>query len=288
MPEQTDLLKWDNDSKSEKPIKSGYTRKILKQVLILKQPPVLFGIALVVLWEFLCRILVVPTYLLPTPTIIVQTAQKYVEIVFSNTLYTLWEVLTGFVAGSIFSIVLGILITYYSWFRKVCLPYIVLFNNLPKLALAPLFIVWFGFSFLTNVGIVVALGAFPVLINFVAGLEGIKEEEIRLMQSYNATKWQTFYHVRLFNSMPFLFAGLKLSMVLSVAGAVVAEFVTGHAGLAYLMLLSSTNLQIPLMFVCLLDLGLLGLVLFIAVSAIERVLTPWTKGNAQTATEGTM
>jgi NitT/TauT family transport system permease protein len=135
---------------------------------------------------------------------------------------------------------------------------------------------------------VVALGAFPVLINFVAGLEGIKQEEIRLMQSYNATKWQIFYHVRLFNSMPFLFAGLKLSMVLSVAGAVVAEFVTGHAGLAYLMLLSSSNLQIPLMFVCLLGLGVLGLALFMVVSMMEKVFMPWTKGKVQTITEATM
>ncbi len=288
MPERIELTDWGTQSKSERTLKSGYTKKLLKHVLVLKQPPVLFGIAIIIFWEFLCRILAVPTYLLPTPSIIAQAAYKYLEIVSSNTLYTFWEVLAGFIVGSILSIVCAILITYYAWFRKVFLPYIVLFNNLPKLALAPIFIVWFGFSFLTNVGIVVALGAFPVLINFIAGLEGIKEEEIRLMQSYNATKWQTFYHVRLFNAMPFLFAGLKLSMVLSVAGAVVAEFVTGHAGLAYLMLLSSTNLQIPLMFVCLLTLGILGLVLYIAVSIMEKVLTPWTKGKAQTVTEGTI
>ena len=265
-----------------------FIKNILGQAQVVKEPPVTFGIAIIVVWELLCRILDIPTYLLPTPSIIVKAAYKYYWLVLSNTAFTLQEVLAGFVVGSIFSIILGILITYYSSFRKVFLPYIVLFNNLPKLALAPLFIVWFGFSFLTNISIVVALGAFPVLINFVAGLEGIKQEELRLMQSYNATKWQVFYHVRLFHSMPFLFAGLKLSMVLSVAGAVVAEFVTGNAGLAYLMLLSSSNLQIPLMFACLLGLGVLGLALYMVVSMIEKSFMPWTKGKVQTTTEATM
>lgn len=265
-----------------------YTKNILKQAQVLKQPPVIFAVIITFFWEFLARILNIPTYLLPSPYKIAQSAYMNFGLIWGATIYTFQEVISGFAVGSILSIVLGILITYYSFFRRLFLPYIVLFNNLPKLALAPLFIVWFGFSFLTNISIVMALGAFPVLINFVAGLEGIKQEEIRLMQSYNATKWQIFYNIRLFHSMPFLFAGLKLGMVLSVAGAVVAEFVTGHAGLAYLMLLANTTLQIPLMFACLLSLGLLGLSLFMVVSMMEKVFMPWTNGKVQTITEATM
>lgn len=255
-------------------------RTILGKVQVLKEPAVIFGIASICLWEFLCRAFNISTYLLPTPSQIAQAGYKHYGLVFVNLLYTLKEVTAGFVVASFLSIILGMLITYYSLFRRILLPYIVLVQNLPKLALAPLFIVWFGLTFITNIGIVVALAAFPVLINFVAGLEATKIEEIKLMRSYNATRWQTFYHVRLFNAMPFLFAGFKLSIVLSVAGAVVAEFIAGHKGLAYMMILSNTTLEIPLMFVFLFSIGVLGLSLFMVISLAEKVFMPWSKGRA--------
>ena len=234
------------------------------------------------MWEFLCRAFSVSTYLLPSPSDIAQAAYKHYGLVFINLLYTLKEVTAGFVVASLLSIILGMLITHYSIFRKIFLPYIVLIQNLPKLALAPLFIVWFGLTFITNICIVVALAAFPVLINFVAGLEATKAEELKLMRSYNANRWQTFYHVRLFSAMPFLFAGFKLSIVLAVAGAVVAEFIAGHKGLAYMMILSNTTLEIPLMFVFLFSIGILGLFLFMVISLAEKLLMPWSKGRSGT------
>ena len=234
------------------------------------------------MWEVLCRTLNISSYILPSPSEIAAAAYANAGLVLDNMFYTLQEVVVGFIAASLLSVLLGILVTYYSFFRSIILPYIVLIQNLPKLALAPLFILWFGLTFFTNVSIVVALSAFPVLINFVAGLETTKEEQMKLMRSYNATKWQTFYHVRLFNAMPFLFAGFKLAIVLSVAGAVVAEFVAGHKGLAYMMIFANSMLEIPLMFVFLFCIGALGFCLFLIVSFAERMLTPWAKRRTDT------
>lgn len=261
---------------------------ISRTVGILKQPAAIFMIIILVMWELICRFLNVPTYLLPAPHQIVLAFYKNIGPILNGFIYTLQETASGFLVGSILSVIFGILITYYSVFRKIFLPYVVLIQNLPKLAIAPLFIVWFGFTFLTTISIVVSLSAFPVLINFVAGLEGSKQEEMRLMRSYNATKWQTFYHVRLFRSMPFLFAGLKLGIVLSVAGAVVAEFVAGHSGLAYLMLLASSTIRIPLMFACLFTIGVLGLLLYMVVSLAQTILMPWAKNTDQSTIDATM
>jgi len=257
-----------------------FLNRALKKVGVIKEPSFIFGVVAVCCWELFCRILNISEYLLPTPSAIIAAAYLDIGLIITNLLYTLKEVLAGFFVASILSIFIGVLITYYTVLRKIILPYVVLIQNLPKLALAPLFIVWFGLTFVTNIAIVVALSAFPVLINFVAGLEATKDEQLMLMRSYNATKIQTFWHVRLFNAFPFLFAGLKLAIVLSVAGAVVAEFIAGHKGLAYMMILTNNNLDIPLMFAFLFAIGALGLTLFMLVSIAEKLLSTGNKSRS--------
>jgi NitT/TauT family transport system permease protein len=148
---------------------------------------------------------------------------------------------------------------------------------MPKVALAPLFVIWFGFGMTTNIIYTALVAFFPVLVNFVQGLEDVNLSEQRLMASYNASKWQIFRHVHLYRSLPYIFAGLKMAAVLALIGAVVSEFVAGDGGLGYYMVQTQNLLRTKEAFAALIILTLMGLVFYLAIDVLHRLLMPWAR-----------
>jgi NitT/TauT family transport system permease protein len=242
-----------------------------------KYYPVIFLAAFVIVWQLMVGFFQVPTYILPTPIAILTKGIEIWHTLAHHLVVTLKEILVGFVTGAVVGAFLAIFINYYPLVRKIFLPYIVAFQTMPKLGLAPLFIIWFGFGLFTNIIIVMTLSFFPVLVNFFAGLDQFHENEERLMASYNASKNQIYFHVRFFRALPFLFTGLQLAVILSVTGAIVAEFIAGNEGLGYLTILANNTLETPMMFCALLLLGTIGFSLYHAMTFLKGVLMPWVK-----------
>ncbi|MFH1952668.1 MAG: ABC transporter permease [Pseudomonadota bacterium] len=237
--------------------------------------PWFFLAVFLLLWQFAVEYFKIPTYILPTPLVIISKGVEIWPTLVRHTLVTLKEIFLGFVIGSLLGAFLAFFISYFSLARKIFLPYIIAFQTMPKLGLAPLFIIWFGFGFFTNVTIVTSISFFPILVNFFTGLDQFNENEERLMASYNASKNQIYFHVRLFRALPFLFAGFQLGIILSVTGAIVAEFIAGNEGLGYLTILANNTLETPMMFCALLLLGIIGFILYHIVDFMQKILMPW-------------
>jgi NitT/TauT family transport system permease protein len=230
---------------------------------------------LLVCWHFVTTTGRVAEYLLPQPAQIVQALIETRQLLLGHTLFTLGSTLGGFVLGGLFSMLFGALIVFNEPARRTFMPTIVFLQAMPKVALAPLFVVWLGFGSLTNVVITATVSFFPILVNFIAGMEDIHENELRLMRSYNASRWQIFRHVQIYRALPYLFAGFKMGIILAVIGAVVAELVVGKSGLGYWTFLKMSYFQTADMFAALVLLGVVSVGLYWSVELVQRLTMPW-------------
>ncbi|MDP9372767.1 MAG: ABC transporter permease [Chloroflexota bacterium] len=185
---------------------------------------------------------------------------------------TVAEILLGFGAGSALGIALGATLFHFPGAERVVRPYVVASQALPKLALAPLFILWFGFGLTPKVLITALIVFFPLFENMLAGLASPTREEVELFRALRAGRWQTFRHLRLPASLPYLFAGLRVAAILSVVGATVSEYAGANRGLGALIIAAQGTLDTAQMFAVFVLLTLIGLALYGAVALVERVV----------------
>ncbi len=190
--------------------------------------------ALIALIEVIVRIFNVPNYIFPPPSEIVKALYSgFDDSIFSRSAYyvhittTAIEALSSFIIGSALGIVMGALIVQFSLLRRIVLPYFIGLQSVPKVALAPLFVVWFGLGISSKIVLGVLLTFFPLMINTAAGLASVDRDRLELMQSLKATGWKTFQLVKLPSALPFIFAGLEMAAAYAVLGAVVGEFQAG-------------------------------------------------------------
>lgn len=235
----------------------------------------LMAVVLVV-WEFAIQVFKVPTFVLPAPTAIVQSLIDSRAQLLSATRFTAAEVLLGFVLAAVTGIVVALVIVRFERFGRALYPLIVLFQNVPKVALAPIFILWFGYDLAPKVLLIVVIAFFPVAIDMLAGLQSVEPSFVSLMKSVGASKTKILLRVRIPHSLPHLFAGLKVAITFSVIGAIVGEFSGANAGLGYVIQFASTQLDTPLIFSALLVVSVLGLVFYYIVEFAERLLVPWS------------
>lgn len=188
---------------------------------------------------------------------------------------TLYEILMGFAVGAAAGFVLGALIGQSALLEAVLYPYVVAFQTVPKVAVAPLFVLWFGFDTTSKVVITATIVFFPVLANTIVGLRSAAKEQIDLMRAFTASPWHVFRMVRLPHALPYVFAGLDIGIVLAVIGAIVGEFVGAQAGLGYLILQRNFSMDAGGMFAILIVLSLIGIVLHAIVKAIARRVIFW-------------
>lgn len=234
-------------------------------------------VTMLLVWHFGVVLLGVKEFILPTPLAAVQTLFQAKFRWPSNFMATFYEVVGGFLVSALVGVILGIAIVWSEWLKRTILPFLVFLNSLPKIAVAPLFMIWFGYGILPNILIVFLISFFPVVINTATGLVAVEEDLLDLVRCLHATKWQRMRKVQLPNSLPYVFSGLKIAATTAVTGAIVGEFVASDKGLGSVIIASQTTLATPVIFGSLILITIIGMVLFGFVGIMERILMPWER-----------
>lgn len=245
------------------------------EVLRKRVYPVIGILIFLTIWEVLVRLFELPSYLLPTPTEIGRTIGENIDTLLEHSWITAYEMILGYFLAIAIGVPLAIAITASPTFDNFVTPILLFFQTVPKISLAPLFLVWFGVGTLPKVLVAFLISFFPIVIDTAVGLRSISPEMVDLAKSMGATKQQLFMRFRLPTSLPYLFSGLKVAATLAVVGAVVGEFVGADKGLGYLLLVANSNLQTALMFGTIVALTAQGLILFYIIQALETLLIPW-------------
>jgi NitT/TauT family transport system permease protein len=230
--------------------------------------------AVIVLWEAAARLFSIPAFLLPVPSVIAQAMYDHASVLMKESVETAVEIILGFALSIVVGVPLALAIFLWSPFARTVYPLLVSSQAVPKVAVAPLFLVWFGFGLLPKVLIAFLIAFFPVVINTAMGLASIEREKIYLAQSMGLSPLATFFKIQLPNALPSIFAGLKISITLAVVGAVVGEFVGGQAGLGYLLLIANGSMDTALLFAGIVALTVLGVVFFALIGLVERLVLP--------------
>ena len=237
--------------------------------------PFLLVIISLVLWELVVRIFKIPAYLIPKPLEVVDQLAKEWPMLLSETAPTTWATLGGFLLSVLVGVPAAVLIAYSPVIESFVYPLLVFSQSIPKIAIAPLFVVWFGFGIIPKVISAFMLGFFPVVVSTVMGFKSLERDMIDLAHSMGSSRWQMFYKISLPNALPAIFSGMKISITLAVVGAVVGEFVGANSGIGYVLQKANGNFDLPLMFAALVVLSSVGVILFAALEIIERFSIPW-------------
>lgn len=228
-------------------------------------------------WELLVQFMRVPSYVVPAPSEIVKALYRgfYSGLYPRHLGFTLYATLMGFFIGSFIGIVLGALIASFRRVEMLIYPYVIMFKSMPKVALAPLFTLWFGLGMTSKVVASSIICFFPLMVNTIAGLRSADEDRISLMKSMGATRFQTFWYLRFPSALPFIMAGLELAVVLALIGTIVAEFVGARAGLGTLIQIQNANMDGPGQFSVLILLSVIGLTMNITVRKVKKMVLFW-------------
>jgi NitT/TauT family transport system permease protein len=235
-----------------------------------------FVLALLI-WHFSVVLFGIKEYILPTPLAAIKALFDPKYRWSFNFLTTFYEVVGGFILSAVVGVILGVAIVWSDWLKRAILPFLVFVNTLPKIAVAPLFMIWFGYGILPNILIVVLISFFPMVINTATGLVAVEEDLLDLVGVLHATKWQKLRLIQLPNSLPYIFSGLKITSTTAVVGAIVGEFIASDKGLGSVIISSQTTLSTPAIFGSLIWITLIGMGLFWGVEVLEKVLMPWEK-----------
>ena len=251
---------------------------------IINNGPVLgIFVAIFLLWELCCRLLNVPDFILPSPSVIIDKIVTSWWLLLVNGLVTAQEIVLGFGMSVAVGIPLAVLVVYSRIFERVAFPFMVSLQTIPKVALAPILVMWLGYGILPKVMVAFLISFFPIVIGAVVGMRSAEKEMIYLVQSMGANELTTFLKIRLPRALPSIFGGLKVGMGQAVVGATVGEFIAAESGLGYLQLVSQVRLDTPLLFAAVVVLSLLGVLLFNAIAMLERIALPWNQLAAEVA-----
>jgi len=237
--------------------------------------PALLLAALVGIWELAARFTDVPQYILPAPTAIADRLIRSWALLWEHSVVTLTEIGIGFALGVLFGLALAIPIAYSALVRNTLYPLIVASQAVPKIAIAPLLVLWLGFDIWPKIVVTALMVFFPVTVTAAEGFSSVDRNLLDLLRSVHANQAQIFIKVRFPHALPQIFSGLKIGITLAVVGAVVGEWVGADSGLGYLLVYANTLLDSTLLFASLILLIVMGVVLFFIVGVLERLLLPW-------------
>jgi NitT/TauT family transport system permease protein len=242
--------------------------------------PIIVVVVLALLWEAASALFGIPTFLLPRPSLIGASLIEHGAILLHESWITGGEIVLGYGLSIAVGVPLALAIFLSPAFARAIYPLLVSTQAMPKVAIAPLLIVWFGFGVLPKVLIAFLIAFFPIVINTAMGLAAIEREKIFLARSMGMSAATTFFKIRLPDALPAIFAGLKIAITLAVVGAVVGEFVGGNDGLGYQLITANGSMDTPLLFAGLIALTILGVGLFLLVELAERLAIPRPHGSA--------
>jgi NitT/TauT family transport system permease protein len=228
-----------------------------------------------VVWEAGVRLFGIPDYILPPPTQIIGDGLGRWRSLLNAAAFTVQPMLLGYVVAVVLGVAIALPIAFSDAARQVAYPLLVFLQIVPKIAVAPLFIIWFGFGLMPKVLLVFLLSFFPVVVSALQAFRSLEAEVAELLRSSGATRWRAFRMVQLPAALPTLFSGFKVAAALAATAAVVAEFVASDRGLGYLLLEYNGNLDTAMSFAAIFVLTALGLALYGVVELAERLAIPW-------------
>lgn len=237
------------------------------------------------IWELLVRALDIKSVILPPPSRVFEVAMANYALLATNTWPTFVAIGLGFIYATVCGFVIAIGIAYSKIIREVTYPFLVVAQILPKIAFAPLFLVWFGFGLTPKIVVAALIAFFPIVINMSKGLTSVDDELLQYMDSLGATPVEKFFKISLPWALPYIFAALKISMTLAIVGAVVGEFIAAGEGLGYVINSANIALDTDLMFAAIVVLSLLGVFLYLLIVLAEQIAMrgqPSVEGPATT------
>jgi NitT/TauT family transport system permease protein len=235
-------------------------------------PPLLLVVIFIVAWEFIVTVLNVSSFIIAKPSEIAVELVTSWSLLAESTWVTTQEVFWGFLISVIVGVLLALFVVRFASVERAVYPLIILFQVVPKVAFAPIFILWFGYGLTPKLWLIVVIAFFPVTINMVLGLKRTDDDLVLLMRSVGSTRNQIMRRIQVPNSLPYLFAGMRIAITFAVIGAVVAEFAGSQNGLGYMIQFASTQLDTALMFAALIVVSLLGLAFYYMVGVAEFLL----------------
>jgi len=262
-------------------VTSSRAQRVLTRAFNALLPATVF-VALIVLWWAAVDVLKVPSFLLPPPQDVLPRIVEDRQSFLMHSWVTIQEMLLGFALSVVTAIPLGLLIALSPLAKRMLYPLLVFIQLIPKIAIAPLFVVWLGFGLTSKVMLTLLLTFFPLLLSSIAGFQILDQRLLYLTRSMGATTWQTFQYLRFPAALPVIFGGLKTSATIAATAAVVAEFVGSNKGLGYILLQGTANLDTTRVFAVLFLLTIIGLGLNSIVEALEYVLAPWLRNQDKT------
>ena len=240
-------------------------------------PPVLSFAVVLLVWQGAVWIFRPAPFLLPGLDRVGQRLVEFGPNWPKHVLATVESILLGFLIAVVFGVAGAVAIVYSETLRRAITPLLVTLQIVPKIAFAPLVLVWFGIGLASKVTIAFLIAFFPVLINTAVGLVQVEPDLLDLARSIKASPTWVFFKIRFPNSLPYFFAGLRVASTLAVIGAVIGEFVGSEKGLGYLILVSSSQINTALAFASMILLSVMSIVLFYALDWVERLVVPWAQ-----------
>jgi NitT/TauT family transport system permease protein len=242
-------------------------------------PPTAAILATILAWHAVSIWVGVSPLILPSPGLVLETAYQYHAILPKHTMVTIVETVLGLLLSLLISVPLAIMIVWSPILRRTIYPLILGMQSIPKVALAPLFLIWIGYGMSSKVLIAASIAFFPILVDTVTGLALVERNLLDMFKVLRASTFQTFIKIRIPSAMPYFFSGTKVAVTLAVIGAVVGEFVGSDEGLGYLIMVSGSELNTAMVFVVLTILSIMGALMFEAVGVLQRIVCPWSVGE---------
>lgn len=242
-------------------------------------PATVISIAILVFWQIIVVVLKIPEAILPTPTRIFDVMVERYDLLLQHTWPTALQCIYGFLLAVVVGVGLGIMIAFSRLFRTGVYPLVIAFQVVPKVALAPLFIVWFGLGTTSRVLLAFVIAFFPMVVNTFAGIQSTDPVMIRMARSFSASRWTIFSKIEFPTALPYIFSGLKIGITFAVIGIIVAEFVTAQEGLGYLIVFSEGNVDTPMLMAAIFVLSVVGVILYALIVLLEKLVIRWDVGQ---------
>ena len=241
-------------------------------------PTVVLFVSLIVIWQLAVSYSGIRAYLLPSPLSVVQAFWEP-DVPWGQHIWTTtWEIIGAFFMAAAVGVMLGVAIAWSPLIANALVPFLVFLNTLPKVAVAPLFLIWMGYGIFPNMLMGALIGFFPVVINTAVGLSQVEQDMLDLGRVFNAPKWKIFAKIRIPNALPYILSALKITATAAVVGAIVGEFVASQKGLGYVIVTTQSSMNTSVAFAALIWISIIGLLLYGVVVLLAHLWAPWAEG----------
>lgn len=238
--------------------------------------PILSVVVLLVLWQLICMVFQIPYYIIPTPIEVgIAFVEKFPSLT-TNMWPTAFEAFLGFLVGNTIAVLLAVLFVHWRAAEEALMPVAVFVQTIPIVAIAPVLVLMLGTGYAPKVVIAALISFFPTLVNMVKGLKAVEREHLELFRLLSASRRETFWKLRVYASVPFLFSSLRITATTSVIGAIVAEWIGAQEGLGYLIIQATYNFDTPFLYATMIMASLVAVVFFTIVSVLEKLIVTWS------------